>query len=107
MLFGEYAGIGGKLSECGTSTEGTCMATMGDFTEKYPIDILATDYDNWSVLYSCNNMLGGDLMYAQWLSISTRDSSPISAANLAAAQAAIKAQLPDFDLSNTAMFNTS
>jgi hypothetical protein len=77
MMFGEYAGVGGKLSECGTSTEGTCMATMGDSDKKYPINILATDYDNWSVMYACSDMLGGDLMYANWVGISTRSSDPI------------------------------
>lgn len=107
MLFGEYAGIGGKLSECGSNDQGTCLATMGDSTTKYPIDILATDYENWSVMYACSNLLGGDLMYAQWLSISTRDNQPISQANLDAAHNAIKAQLPDFDLSSFAMHNTN
>ena len=108
MMFGTYAGIGGKMTECGTSTEGTCMATMGETSDKkYPIDILSTDYDNWSVMYACSDMLGGDLMYGQWLSISTRDNSPISETNLAAAHAAIRAQLPTFDLSSFAMWNTS
>ena len=83
------------------------MATMGDSDKLYPINILATDYDNWSVLYACSDMLGGDLMYGQWLSISTRDQAPISEASLAAAHAAIKAELPDFDLSNLSMWNTS
>ena len=69
MLFGDYVGIGGKLYECGTSTEGTCMATMGkekegEVKKRSPIDILATDYDNWSVMYVCSDVLGGDFMYA-------------------------------------------
>ena len=80
---------------------------MGDSDKRYPIDILATDYTNWSVMYACSNLLGGDLMYANWLSISTRDNSPISETDLAAAHAAIRAQLPTFDLTNFAMWNTS
>ena len=78
MMFGEYAGIGGKLSDCGaSSTGGTCDATMGDSDKKYPISILATDYDDWSVMYACSDMLGGDLVYGRWVGISTRSSDPI------------------------------
>ena len=107
MMFGAYMGVGGNLTECGTSSDWTCQATMGDSETKYPINVLATDYTNWSVLYACSDMLGGDMMHAQWLSISTRDNQPISDSNLAAAHASIRAQFPTFDLGALAMHNTN
>ena len=107
MMMGEYAGIGGKLSECGTNDKGTCLATMGDSEKKSPINILATDYDNWSVMYACSDMLGGDLMYGNWIGISSRSQAPISEEHLMAAHAAIRAQLPLFDLTNWSMHNTT
>ena len=30
MMFGSYMGVGGNLTECGTSSEWTCQATMGE-----------------------------------------------------------------------------
>ena len=109
MMFGQYVGVNGEMSQCGQipTSEGSCMATMNGGDKKSPIKILATDYDNWSVLYACMDMVGGDLMYANWLSISTRTNAPISEEHLMAAHAAIRAQLPLFDLSNWAMYNTT
>ena len=109
MMFNSYVGVNGEMSECGTlpRSEGSCMATMNGGTKKSPIKILATDYDNWSVLYACMDMVGGDLAYANWLSISTRTNAPISEEHLMAAQAAIRNQLPTFDLSNFSMWNTT
>ena len=64
----DYKGIGGTLNQCGTSNDWTCQATMapdGKALDKTsPINILATDYDNWSVMYICAEMMGGNM---QWL----------------------------------------
>lgn len=72
-----------------------------------PINVIATDYDNWYVLYACSDLLGGNMMYGNWLSINTRYNTKITDEHKAAAEAAILAQLPGYDLSNFAMWNTS
>ena len=104
-----YVGAGGELRQCGTSNDWTCQATMGE--DKYAADkktsainILATDYDNWSVMYVCSE--NGMGMHAKWLAISAR-TGKISDSALAEAEAAVAKQLPDFDLSNWSMWNTS
>ena len=105
-MFFQYMGVGGELRQCGTSDDWTCQATMGP---KKPdqklsaINILATDYDNWSVMYVCSEMAG---MHGKWLAISDRNGA-ITESQLADAEAAIAAQLPDFDLSGWSMWNTS
>ena len=58
MMAFQYMGIGGKLSQCGTSNDWTCQATMGTSESLSPISILATDYDNWSVMYVCTDAMG-------------------------------------------------
>lgn len=104
MMAFQYMGVGGELKRCGTSSDWTCQATMGKESEKeYPIDILATDYDNWSVMYACMDM---GAMHAKWIGISDRNGA-ITPDQLAAAEASIAAQLPDFDLSDWSMWNTS
>ena len=107
MMAFQYMGVGGELKRCGTSSDWTCQATMGKESEKeYPIDILATDYDNWSVMYMCSEPLGKGFIYNQYLQINDRQGLGTKA-NLAPAHAAIKAILPDFDLSGWSMYNTS
>ena len=53
--WGKYSGVGGEISECGSSNglfeSSTCKATMGGSTEKCPFDMLATDYDNYDIGY--------------------------------------------------------
>ena len=109
MMAFQYVGVGGELRQCGTSNDWTCKATMGsnkystDPDDLSSINILATDYDNWSVMYVCKEM---GLMHAKWLAISDRRGA-ITPTQLAQAEAAITAQLPEFDLSDWSMWNTS
>ena len=99
----QYLGVNGELSQCGTSNDWTCQVSMAGSETLYPWGILATDYDNWSVMYTCMDM---GAMHVKWLSISDRRGA-ITSDQLAAAEAAITAQLPDFDLSDWSMWNTS
>ena len=80
---------------------------MGGKDKKSPINVIATDYDNWYVLYACSDLLGGDFMYGNWLSINTRYNTPILKEHRDAAEAAIRAQMPEYDLSDFAMWETS
>ncbi len=96
-----YGGIGGTMDCNNASQEGTCKATMkpegkepieGDGT----IDILATDYENWQVMYVCGEMLWG-AGNMQWVLISSRQPT-LSDEHLAEAYAAIENSLPGFAL---------
>ena len=54
------------------------------------------------------DMIGSEIMWGNWLGISTRYNTPITDSDLAAAEAAIRAQLGnDYDLSEFAMWTTS
>ena len=104
MMF-QYIGIGGEMSECGTSTTGTCRATMGSKSDKKTdLDILATDYDNYSIIYTCKEQMGG-MSHVSWLNISSREQT-MSDEDLAKVHEVISEQLPEFDLSGWTMHNT-
>ena len=70
MMAFQYMGVGGELSQCGTSNDWTCQVSMAESETLYPWGILATDYDNWSVMYTCMDM---GAMHVKWLSISDRN----------------------------------
>ena len=40
---------------------------MKDSEKKYQWIVLATDYDNWSVMYMCSEPLGEGFIYNQYL----------------------------------------
>merc|ERR1719454_644232 len=65
--------------------------------ENFELGILATDYDNWYVMYGCGDWWNGTGQM-QWLTIHGREER-ISDEQLDAAKAAIAAKLPSFDLS--------
>ena len=105
--FVSYQGISGQISNCGADpSRETCQLKMKNGEKSYPWSILATDYDNWSVMYMCSEPLGKGFIYNQYLQINDRQGLGTKA-NLAPAHAAIKAILPDFDLSGWSMYNTS
>ena len=96
---GGYGGIGGDTTPC---TDDTCtwMVSMKpegkETTGRSPINILATDYDNWQVMYVCGSMMN-DAMNMQWVLISSREQT-ISEQHKAEAYAAIEERLPGFAL---------
>merc|ERR1719181_251093 len=111
MMFYQYMGRGGNLQQCGTLGDTmTCKVDMGDAVQDerklYPFEMLATDYNNWSVLYACMDMLG-ESMYGNWFGIYTRYNTPITEEHKQAAHAALRSRFPTIDLSNFAVFNTS
>ena len=55
MMLG-YTGESGKLY-CPSGQEDTCKLNMPDFEEKIAFNILATDYDNYQIMYPCMQMI--------------------------------------------------
>ena len=59
MMLG-YTGVKGKMY-CPSGQENTCLATMEDGSsdpeEKIAFNILATDYDNYQIMYPCMQMI--------------------------------------------------
>ena len=107
-----YQGVGGDVEQCGNSptNDWTCKSNFympAPMDKQYEFNVLATDYDNWMVRYTCMDMIGSEIMWGNWLAINTRYNEPIREADLKAAEAAILAQMPDFDLSEFAMWSTS
>ena len=93
-----YMGVDGKLY-CNNSN-GLCETTMAGGDEKYPFQVLTTDYDNYAVNYFCTEMAG--FVKMEWLNILSR-STTLDAGKLAEAENTIKAQLPEFDISDLSM----
>ena len=75
-----YSGIGGTMDCSNDSDDGTCtnvtMRPEGRESTKsgdsgISIDVLATDYENWQVMYVCGEMMWG-AGFMQWVLISSR-----------------------------------
>merc|ERR1712159_360443 len=112
LMFNQYMGRGGNLQQCGLNDRETCKVDMGnaDKVERKlkPFEMLATDYDNWHVIYACMDLVGSaNLMYGNWFAIYTRYNTPITDEHLEAAHAALKKRLPDVDLTSFGMHTTS
>ena len=104
-LMWNYSGIGGTMDCSNASQAGTCTdVTMrperdGETTtvkSDLPIDILATDYENWQVMYICGDMMWG-AGFMQWVLIGSRTPT-LSEEHKAEAYAAIENALPGFAL---------
>ena len=100
MMF-SYQGVDGKMY-CNTGSDSTCEVTMAGGTERYPFNILTTDYDSYAVNYFCMPMMG---MKMEWLNILSRDIT-LSESKMADAESTIKRELPDFDISDWSMLKT-
>ena len=103
QMFFQYMGVEGKMY-CNTGSDSTCEVTMAESEKRVPFNILRTDYNNWAVNYFCTPMMGGT-MKMEWLNILSRDTT-LSSSLLADAEAVIKAELPDFDISDWTMRKT-
>ena len=102
-IMGGEMGIGGNMDCSAASANGnTCMTKMypedpsKQKDTRSPIDIIATDYENWQVMYVCGEMLWG-AGFMQWVLINSRQPT-LSPEHLAQAYAAIENALPGFAL---------
>ena len=69
-------------------------------------NLLATDYDNWAVHYSCSEMFWDGMHWEYW-SILSKDGASISAEDYAAAEASIYANVPNTDINWWTKHSTS
>ena len=99
----EYGSVQGQLYNCESGSPDTysCQGNMyRDDSDDVELtyDVIATDnFENWYVMYNCMEMIKdgfrGELVHIQ------ARTPQISAEHLAEAHAAIKAKLPNYDLS--------
>ena len=92
LLF-SYMGIDGTMYECGTSSEGTCMATMGTSEKRSPLNVYATDYDSYEVYYKCMDILGFSKM--ELFNVYTRE-QVMSAETEAKVRQVVSEKIPQF-----------
>ena len=99
--WGKYSGVGGEISDCGTSSgllqSSTCMATMGGSPRKLPFDMLATDYDNYDIGYFCKDFYG--FFHADNLAITSR-TQEMSDEVQQEVRAVIAEKLPHYNLND-------
>ena len=116
MEFGSYQSVQGELFNFGSSDPSTCTVHM-DFAKsgydnkegyanpQFGYDIIATDdFQNWFVYYLCMEMIE-DGVRIETIHIQSREKT-ITDAQLADAHAAIKAKLPDYDVSGWTLTKT-
>ena len=102
MMF-SYGGIGGKMY-CEPGNKKTCEGTMESFsTERSPISVLATDYDNYAISFRCSEMMG--FVRNDYIQISGRETT-MSDAILAEAKRVIAQKLPDIDIDSQVLYKT-
>ena len=72
MMAFTYQGVEGEMYKCDETLESgaTCKVSMAKSEELYDFNILATDYNNWAVHYSCMEMMG---MNMSWLNIVSKE----------------------------------
>ena len=73
---------------------------MGRSTRLSPINVLATDYKNWYVMYNCWERFGG---HSISLSVNTRYNGEMRHEDKVAAYMAVWDQLPEYDLEGQVM----
>ena len=73
--------------------------------QTYTWRLLATDYDNWMVRYSCMDMMWDGMHWEYW-SINAKDSTTLSAEHKAAAVAEIYDKVPNTDINWFTEHNT-
>lgn len=93
-----YVTNDGVYYQCGedSTLKWTCQATMGGGTIRGDIRIYDTDYDNYKILYTCDNWLGGLMKYQQFGLFARKPTMEDDA--YAKAKEAIKTKLPAYDL---------
>jgi len=71
----KYSGINGRMYNCdeGSSDTFTCQATMGDWSSnRHPIKVFDTDYQNYEIYYDCSDYMGG-LFKIESMAIGSRE----------------------------------
>merc|ERR1719313_478607 len=98
-----YRGATGALWQCdeGSSDTFTCLATMGRSAKRSEFNIFWTDYDNVEIYYSCSRHWG--FWKFETFAVSAR-AQALTQETYTIANAAIKQQLPWYDLDKYSMF---
>ena len=106
--WGRYFGVNGELSECetGSSDTYTCLASMGHHGKhkytKRPINVLATDYENYDIYYECHDFFG--FFNMDNLSISSRNTHKMSEDKIDEVVEVVKHKLPHYNLKKDMYF---
>ena len=93
-----YVNNDGVYYQCGEdpTLSWTCQATMQGGTIRGDIHIFDTDYDNYKILYGCEDMLGG-LMKSESFGLFGRDPT-MSDSAMEIAKKNVKEKTPNYDL---------
>ena len=67
-LFGAYAYTGGLL-DCPYKPDGTCKRNtyLNRYEDRKNYYVIDTDYDNWALVYDCNNIIGESKAENFWI----------------------------------------
>ena len=108
MMFFQYMGVGGKLSDCASGSEDTwsCKSTMNDFpSDDGSMKIISTNYDRWAIQYGCFDPMEAGMMSMDFVWIYSRTQT-LTEEEMQEIRSIIRSQLPTYNLTALQMYST-